>query len=685
MKNKFINTYSFQTFVHRVFSVVFVGITFSFVGVKANAAGTLTPKGYSHEAIRILDHHVKITINNGFAQTEVLQTFFNPNDQDLEAIYHFPLPKSASLSEVTLTMGEREIEGEVVERGKAQTIYETEKQAGNDAGLATKEGFQAFEFRVHPVKANGETRIRIVYYQPITIDTGIGRYLYPLEEGGTDDAAASFWNPVHDVVEGTFSAEVELKSAWPIEDVRMPGFEQEVITDKLDEGHYKIRLEKKGQPLNKDLIFYYRLAEDLPGRVEVIPFRDDKSGPGTFMMVVTPGLDLKPITNGADYVYVLDTSGSMNSKLHTLADGVSRVIGKMSPEDRFRIVTFSSQASDLTGGWLNATPENVTHTLRQIGNLQTNGSTNLYDGISMALEDLDADRATSVVLVTDGVTNQGIVDPVEFYKLSKSHDIRIFGFLLGNSGNWPLMRTICDASGGFYAGVSNADDILGQILQAKSKILHESLHDAEFRIKGVKTFNVTGQMPGKIYRGQQLVMFGKYEKGGAAELILEARLTGEDKTYRTAFTFPETDTENPEIERLWALDQIEQIELQANTGNMPEGESKHAIRDLGLQYQLVTDETSMIILADDAFQRHGIERHNQKRVARERSARSARASAPKPVNRRVDKAKPFTPSRAPRHSSGGSSGGGGGALPPFVVLLMMGFSGIAAMLGRRKS
>ncbi len=672
-----------NTIKHRFIGVFTAGLLLASLMSAGHAAGTLTPKASSHEAIKILDHHVKITINNGFARTEVTQTFFNPNNQDIEAVYRFPLPKSASLSEVTLTMGEHEIEGEVVERGKAETIYESEKQNGNDAGLATKDGYQAFEFRVHPVRAQNETRIRIVYYQPVTIDTGIGRYVYPLEEGGTDDVAAGFWNPVNDIVEGTFSAEVELKSAWPVADVRIPGYENEAQTEKLQEGHYRIRLDRKGQPLNRDLVVYYRLADDLPGRVEVIPFRDDESGPGSFMMVVTPGLDLKPLNKGADYVYVLDTSGSMSSKLHTLCDGVSRVIGKMSPEDRYRIVTFSTRASDLTGGWKSATPANVEATLKQIGNLQTNGSTNLYDGISMAMDDLDDDRATSIVLVTDGVTNEGIVDPVEFHKLSKSHDIRIFGFLLGNRSNWPLMRSICDASGGFYAGVSNSDDILGQILQAKSKILFESLHDAEFKIKGVRTFNTTGKMPGKIYRGQQLVMFGQYEKGGEAELVLKARLTGKDKTYRTTFQFPDIDTENPEIERLWALDQIEQIELQANTGKIPEDESRHAIRDLGLEYQLVTDETSMLVLADEAFQRHGIERHNQQRVARERSAQSARAAAPAPTNRRVDSQKPFTSSRAPRHSSGG--GGGGGALPPLVVLLMAGFAGLAARIGKRRS
>lgn len=647
--------------------------------LEGQAAGTLTPKDSSHQPIRILDHHLKVTLNNGFARTEVVQSFFNPNDIDLEAVYRFPLPKSASLSEVTLTLGEREIEGEVVARDQAETIYTAEKKAGNDAGLATKQGIQAFEFKVHPVRAQDHARIRLVYYQPIEIDTGVGRYLYPLEEGGTDEIAQSFWGPINDQVEGSFSAEIELKSAWPIANFRIPGFENDLVSEELGAGHYRVRLDRKGHPLNQDLVFYYRLADDLPGRVEVIPFRDGESGPGTFMMVVTPGLDLQPIERGADYVYVLDTSGSMGSKIRTLADGVSRAIGQMNPEDRYRIVIFSNQASDFTRGWIQATPENVERTLKRVGQMQTGGGTNIYDGLSRAMNDLDADRATSIVLVTDGVTNTGVVDPAEFHRLSQKHDVRIFGFLLGNSANWPLMRTLCDGSGGFYAGVSNADDILGQILQAKGKITHECLHDAEFKIRGVKTFNITNRNPGKIYRGQQLVMFGQYEKGGEAELVLEARLTGEDRVYRTAFTFPEVDTENPELERLWALDQIEQIEFEASTGEMPAGEGSEAVRDLALRYQLVTDETAMLVLADDAFHRHGIERKNRERVLRERSAQAARASSPAPTSRRVDQAQPFTPSTAPSISGGA----GGGALPPLVAILLAAFAGCASLLHRK--
>lgn len=132
----------------------------------------------------------------------------------LSAADHYPLfqlPKSASLSEVTIYVGEREIHGEVLEKQKARQIYEDEKSRGNESGLAEKNEFYTFEFKVYPVAAHDETKIRFLYYQPLKIDTGVGRYLYPLEDGGTDDAGMSFWT-TNSKVEKTFSMNLELKS-----------------------------------------------------------------------------------------------------------------------------------------------------------------------------------------------------------------------------------------------------------------------------------------------------------------------------------------------------------------------------------------------------------------------------------------------------------------------------------------
>lgn len=626
------------------------------------AAGTLTPVGALEAPVQIREHHVSVVLDNGFARTEVTQTFFNPNAKDLEAIYAFPVPKSGCLSEVTIYIGEKAINGEVLPKREAEQIHEEEKAKGNDTGLAKKNDFQTYEFRVSPVRANAETRLRFVYYQPLVIDTGVGRYVYPLETGGTDEQASQFWLS-NEKVEGEFTADVELRSAVPVTDVRAPGFESALKVEQIDAGHYKLNVTARGAMLNRDFVFYYKLAENLPGRVDLVAYRADPSKPGTFMLVVTPGVDLQPLNHGADYAFVLDTSGSMTGKLATLANGVKKALGEMRAEDRFRVITFNTNAAELTSGWTPATPANVDHALAQVAKLTASGSTNIYDGLAMALNSLSDDRATSVILVTDGVVNTGVVDPPAFQKLLARNDIRFFGFLMGNSSNWPLMQLMAQSSGGFYAAVSNNDDIVGQILLAKSKITNECMHDVKLSINGVRTSDCTDGVFGKVYRGQQLVIFGRYDGGGEATIELNCRMTGEDKTYRTTFRFPDEALECPEIERMWAMDRVEAIQQQKMVGALPVKEAEQAIESLGVTYQIVTDETSMVVLSDDAFAQRGIERRNQQRTAAEQAAQAQRNAQPVRSNR-ADEAQPMFSGNAPT-----PTGNGAGAIDPVGVAL----------------
>lgn len=646
-----------------------------FAPLFGHAAGTLQPAAGTYAAMAIENHAVKVVINNGFAMTRVTQTFRNPNTDALEALYTFPLPQSATLSEVSVTTGESTIHGEVVPKEEAKKIYGAERDAGNDAALAEKDGYKHLSFSVSRVPAGGTALITFLYYQPLKIDTGVGRYIYPLEEGGTDDVAEqSFWQRNARVEQG-FSFDLELKSAWPVADVRIPGFESDTKIDNPAPNHYQVHVEKTQATLDKDVVFYYRLQDNLPGRIELIPYRSDTGKPGTFMMVVTPGLDLQPLKQGADYIFVLDTSGSMNAKIQTLANGVNQALGNLNADDRFRLVSFNDSAKSLFRGWRNATPGNVKEAIEKISRLRSSGGTNLYAGLKEGLRDLDDDRATSIILVTDGVTNQGVVSPKAFHTLMKKHDIRVFGFLMGNSANWPLMRTICDASGGFYDSVSNSDDILGKIMLARSKMAHECLHDAELKIKGGGISDVSNGMIGKVFRGQQLVFFGRYTQPGPAEVILKATLTGQDKVYSTTFDFPALDTENPELERLWAMDQVENIQQLAMAGMAPASEAETAVRDLGVTYQIVTDETSMLVLSDSTFKQYGIQRRNQKRIAVEQTARAARAQHP-PQNRRVDNHKRAFNLPSP------SIGGGAGAIDPFMALVLGTLSSITLIIAK---
>ncbi|MES9876389.1 MAG: VIT domain-containing protein [Candidatus Sedimenticola sp. 1PA] len=669
----------------------------------SEAAGLLTPSDKSLPELEIKTHDVEVTIEDGYAITRVEQTFHNPHASDLEAVYSFPVPEHGAVAEFTMWIDGKPVSGEVLEKKEARKVYEEEKAAGRDAGLTEKDSYKTFDISVSPVRAGQDTRIRLVYLQPAHVDTGIGRYVYPLEEGGVDEEKLAFWT-ANEKVRERFSFKLKLKSAWPVDALRAPSHPQAMVS-RQSEGEWDLLIdsqgntmnpaqagaaaEEAGQPsttsgttpqhvynLDKDLVVYWRQADGLPGSVELIAHKPESGKKGTFMMVITPGDDLKPITEGSDWIFVLDISGSMNGKYASLADGVQRALKSMRPNDRFRVVLFNNNARELTNGYTAATPENVARFTDKVARVQPGQSTNLFAGLSLGLNGIDADRTSSIVLVTDGVANVGETRQRRFLDLVEKKDVRLFTFIMGNSANRPLLEVLTKASNGFASSISNSDDIVGQILLAKSKVTHEAMHDVRIEIDGVKTSNLTPKKIGSLYRGQQLVILGHYRGDGEAEITLKGKISGAKQEYKTSFVFPETATENPELERLWAYATIENLVTEMEDFG-EKADLKQAVIDLGVEHGLVTDYTSMVVMSDQMFKKRGIERRNKKRLAVEEAARQQRTQrAAQP--RRVNAARPmYNGNRATTRSSSG-----GGAVDPLGLLIMLSIP--LAMLVRRK-
>ncbi|MEW8014577.1 MAG: VIT domain-containing protein [Candidatus Sedimenticola endophacoides] len=284
----------------------------------AAAAGLLTPADATLPSLEIREHRVEVTIEEGYATTRVEQIFHNPHDRDLEAIYSFPVPEKGAVGEFTVWIDGQPVTGEVLERRQARQLYQEEKAAVRDAGLVEQEGYKSFDIRVSPVRARGDTRIRLVYIQPAYVDSGLGRYLYPLEEGGVDEQRLAFWTATEQVRE-RFSFRLKLKSAWPVDALRAPDHPQAVITGqpgggwdllieqgtgRQDEGQVGPNGGMQGPvahayTLDRDIAVYWRQAGGLQGAVDLNAYKPDEQGTGTFMMVLTPGDDLGPITEGA--------------------------------------------------------------------------------------------------------------------------------------------------------------------------------------------------------------------------------------------------------------------------------------------------------------------------------------------------------------------------------------------------
>ena len=250
----------------------------------------------------------------------------------------------------------------------------------------------------------------------------------------------------------------------------------------------------------------------------MVAYKESAGDRGTFMMTVTPGDDLAPITEGRDWVFVLDLSGSMEGKFQSLVEGVNKGLASLNPNDRFRIILFNNQAREITSGFEYAIPENVQRYIRVLESNHPDNGTNLYAGLKLGMQSLDADRSNALILVTDGVANVGYTEKKDFLELLESQDVRLFTFVMGNSANRPLLESMAKVSNGFAMNVSNSDDIAGKLLEATSRLTHEALHDVDVRFSGVKVSDLTPDRIGSLYRGQQLIVFGHYWGDGEASV-----------------------------------------------------------------------------------------------------------------------------------------------------------------------
>lgn len=676
-------------FLKSIYQPITIVAVFLF-SISSQAAGLLTPKGGDFPELKIKEHHVNVSVDGSFITTSIEQVFSNPHSQALEAIYSFPVPKHAAVGEFIYWIDDQPVVGEVVEKKRAREIYEQEKNAGRETALVEKDAFRTFDIHVAPVLPQSDVRIKLVYIQQAYVDSSVGRYVYPLEDGGVDEAKLAFWSR-NEVVEEKFSFTMDIRSAYPIEALRLPKHSHANI-EKISDAEWRISLgntitnasqgEEEGtsiqtaselsshnaaMTLDQDILVYWRLKENLPAGIDLVTYKDGADKRGTFMLTLTPGDDLAKIQHGRDWIFILDVSGSMRGKYASLVEGVRSAITKLPQQDRFKVIAFNNNAQELTGDFQFVNEHSVQQAMRAVANYQPTGGTNLYAGLDRGLKSLDSDRPTGVILVTDGVANVGNTERKHFLKLLENHDVRLFTFIMGNSANRPLLEEMASVSQGFALSVSNSDDIVGKVIQATEKLGYHAMRDIEIKLNGVRTSDVIPTTLSSVYRGEQIVVMGHYFNAGNLNIEMHAEVAGEKKNHRTTLALPEVATTYPEIERLWGYAHVQQLKNEMQYFG-EDADTIQAIVDTAVEYGLVTDYTSMIILREEMFEAYDIARNNKDRVAKEHDARAQRGVQQVAQQAQKTQQPMFS---GDRPSLGGSGGGGGSSELPMMLLLLV--------------
>jgi len=152
--------------------------------------GTMTARVPATTAVvggvRLAQHHVRAVVRDSVAQTEVEEVFQNDTDRVLEGRYVFPLPADATISGLTLFVGDKPVEGELVEKKRAASIFQgivDDVPHRLDPALLEWVSGSKFSLKVFPIPAKGSRRLILRYQQVLTSDGPRQTYVYPLSFG----------------------------------------------------------------------------------------------------------------------------------------------------------------------------------------------------------------------------------------------------------------------------------------------------------------------------------------------------------------------------------------------------------------------------------------------------------------------------------------------------------------------
>ena len=126
--------------------------------VAAHAAGLLIADGGFGGRLEIKEQQVHVTINNGVAVTDVEQIFVNTENRVVEALYTFPVPSGASVSNFSMWIDGREMIGEVVEKERAGRSTRATRPCGATRACSSESTTNAStcgSFRSRPAPSSG--------------------------------------------------------------------------------------------------------------------------------------------------------------------------------------------------------------------------------------------------------------------------------------------------------------------------------------------------------------------------------------------------------------------------------------------------------------------------------------------------------------------------------------------------
>ena len=536
-----------------------------------------------------------VKIKDQFASTKVEQEFYNPNPRQLEGTFLFPIPKGAHIDKFTMNIDGKPVEAELLAADKARGIYEDIVRRQRDPALLEYMGRDLFKVRIFPIEPNARKKITLSYSQLLKSDAGLVSFVLPLN---TEKFSAK---PLHSV-----SVKLDLESKRALKSIYSPSHKVEVKRD----GAHKATIGFEANDVKPDgdfQVFYTQDDSDLG--VSLLTYKPAGED-GYFLLLASPGIETRNAkVIPKDVVFVLDTSGSMaGPKLEQARKALAFCVENLNDSDRFEVLRFATEVEPLFNNLRDATKDNRSQAQKFIESLKPIGGTAIDEALkkAVALRPDGGSRPYVIVFLTDGRPTVGNIDEnriLETATKSKTGLTRIFNFGIGTDVNTHLLDRIAEETKSFSQYVLPEEDIEVKVSSFFTKIKEPVL--ANPVLKFPEAVHVTKIYPSPvpdIFKGEQLIVAGRYSGRGDGAIQVEGNVSGETKKFAYDVIFPGEASENDFIPRLWATRRVGYLldEIRLHGENK---ELKDEVTELARKYAIVTPYTAYLI-QEDEVRRH---------------------------------------------------------------------------------
>ncbi|MDD6338159.1 MAG: VIT domain-containing protein [Lentisphaeria bacterium] len=121
-----------------------------------------------------------VRIRGEIASTVFEAVVHNPNPLALEGEFTLPLPAGATVTGAALDINGKMIDASIVEKKRAQEVFEAIERKGADPALIESVGGNSYRTRIYPIPARGDRRVRITFISEVDRVDGAPIFTLPM-------------------------------------------------------------------------------------------------------------------------------------------------------------------------------------------------------------------------------------------------------------------------------------------------------------------------------------------------------------------------------------------------------------------------------------------------------------------------------------------------------------------------